>query len=265
MSSSEFEELPRLIDQASSPLERAILGAGRQASSCPSRSDRRRTQVLLALGVGSTIAFGSKTSLALAAGWKKALLSGVVVASGAIGVVAYQQAHVSPAVDVTPAEPSGPAQRAIRVTHEAPEAAPAAPEPTTFEELPKEEAAPSIPRRAPYVRARNNNKVEEPPPPREVAKPRQAASASRIQGEVQALDRARAALRSGSSALALERLRDYSNAYPRGSLRLEAEVLRIEAFAAAGNHTEASHRAKRILDRSPNSVLAARLRRYVED
>lgn len=268
MSKPELDELPRLIDQTSSPLERAILGAGHRVSGSASHSDRRRTQVLLALGVGSTIAFGSKSSLALAAGWKKAVLGTVIVASGAAGIVAYQ--HASAPVQVeAPALVVPVRQEATEVTKESAQE-PEAPtevvehsEPTTFEALPKAVAVESVPRRSP---SRTRAKPAEVQPRREPShRMTPELSRSNIQGEVKALDRARAALRGGNSGRAIEELRDYSRNYPSGSLRLEAEALRIEAFAASGNHAEASRRAKRILDRSPNSVLAARLRRFIQD
>ena len=84
-----------------------------------------------------------------------------------------------------------------------------------------------------------------------------------IRDEVALLDRARAAVGGGDGSLALRHLDHYASEFPKGSLRLEAEVLRIQALASAGRKVEASQRAKRLLARSPNSVVASRLRRYV--
>jgi TolA-binding protein len=81
--------------------------------------------------------------------------------------------------------------------------------------------------------------------------------------EIALLDAARAAVNAGRPTEALERLDDHSRRFPKGSLALEAEVVRVQALAAAGRSEEASRRAKRVLSRSPNSVVAARLRRYV--
>ncbi len=258
-SNLDYEELPRLIEQASSPLERAILDAGRNVPS----SDSRRLQVMLALGVGSSVALGTKTSMALAAGWKKVILSGAIVASGTAGVVAYQELSAPPPPERAPA-----VQEVQEVAPRAPlAAAPVVEESPTLVEEPAEveESAPQQPQPAaaeaePTARKRVHRRVAK----TEVVAPK-SVTGSDLQDEVAALDRARASLRAGNAQRALGHLGDYSKRFPKGSLRLEAEALRIQALAASGNEAEASRRAKRILERSPNSVLASRLRRYVID
>jgi hypothetical protein len=45
-------------------------------------------------------------------------------------------------------------------------------------------------------------------------------------------------------------------------MRLEAEVLKVEALAASGRTGEASRLADRLLVRNPKSVVASRLRRF---
>ncbi len=254
-SNLDYEELPRLIDQVSSPLQRAILDAGRNVPS----SDSRRLQVMLALGVGSSVALGTKTSMALAAGWKKVILSGAIVASGTAGVVAYQELSAPP-------PERAPAMQAVQeVAPRAPlAAAPVVEESPTLVEEPAEveESAPQQqPAEAePTARKRVHRRVAK----TEVVAPK-SVTGSDLQDEVAALDRARSSLRAGNAQRALGHLGDYSKRFPKGSLRLEAEALRIQALAASGNEAEASRRAKRILERSPNSVLASRLRRYVID
>lgn len=81
-----------------------------------------------------------------------------------------------------------------------------------------------------------------------------------LQRELVQLDRARAELSAGSPARALAFLNDYSRAEPRGALRLEAEVLRIDALLQSGRSAEARARAARFLELYPRSVLAGRVR-----
>lgn len=91
------------------------------------------------------------------------------------------------------------------------------------------------------------------------------AAADSLAEELALLDRARVALRSGHSAQALRHLQQYEGRFPNGSLGFEAEVLRVQVLFAAGSREAASERAKRLLRRNPNSVAAARLKRYVVD
>jgi hypothetical protein len=63
---------------------------------------------------------------------------------------------------------------------------------------------------------------------------------------------------------ALAKLDDYARVYPRGRLVLEAEVLRMEALTRAGHPAQAKKRAQAFLHRHPNSVLASRVRGYLE-
>jgi hypothetical protein len=53
----------------------------------------------------------------------------------------------------------------------------------------------------------------------------------------------------------------YDRSAPRGALRLEAEVLRIDALSRSGRLQQAQVRARAFLARYPNSALAARVRR----
>jgi len=86
-----------------------------------------------------------------------------------------------------------------------------------------------------------------------------------LQRELSQLDRARAQLSAGSPAGALALLNEYSRAEPRGALRLEAEVLRIDALLQSGREDQARARARAFLNRHPTSVLSARVRRLAGD
>jgi outer membrane protein assembly factor BamD (BamD/ComL family) len=86
---------------------------------------------------------------------------------------------------------------------------------------------------------------------------------SALAAELGALDAARSTLASGDASGALAKLDDYSRAFPHGRLVLEAEVLRIDALAHAGQADQAKKRAESFLRRHPNSVLASRVRGYL--
>jgi len=83
--------------------------------------------------------------------------------------------------------------------------------------------------------------------------------------ELVALDAARAKLSGGDATGALSLLTTYQRAYPHGNLRVESEVLRIDALAALGRRGEARRRADAFLGRHANSPLAARVRATVGD
>ena len=84
-----------------------------------------------------------------------------------------------------------------------------------------------------------------------------------LRAELARLDAARSRLAAGQAEQALALLDAYERASPRGSLRLEAEVLRIDALSRSGRLALARQRARQFLSRHPSSVLAARVRRIV--
>lgn len=86
-----------------------------------------------------------------------------------------------------------------------------------------------------------------------------------LQQELAQLDLVRARLSSGRAEQALSLLDAYDRGSPRGSLRLEAEVLRIDALSRSGRVDQARARARAFLTRHPTSVLAARVRRLAGD
>jgi outer membrane protein assembly factor BamD (BamD/ComL family) len=90
------------------------------------------------------------------------------------------------------------------------------------------------------------------------------SSASALAAELGALDAVRARLSSGDASGALAKLDEYARTYPRGRLVLEAEVLRIDALAKNGQHSAAKKRAESFLTRHPKSVLASRVRGYLD-
>lgn len=83
-----------------------------------------------------------------------------------------------------------------------------------------------------------------------------------MKAELGLLEQARTSLNGGSPQGALQVLARYGERYPRGSMRLEAQVLKVEALAASGRTQEAARLADRLLLRNPKSVVASRLRRF---
>jgi TolA-binding protein len=234
-----MQEPVRLIDDTDNELEAKLLRAARSYRA--SRSTRFGT--LAALGIAGSTATLAKSSAAAATLWSiKGWVAAGVVASGAVVGVATlaisdPEPTSSPAEVQVAVQPPPKTQPALpRAPSPASESAPAEPEP----------AKASGPRHAP-------------PRPSGV---KSTPSRSSLADELAALDAARAALQAGDAPSALRHLNDHAREFPRGRLQLEAEVLRIEALARTGNRAASASRARRFLERHPNSVLAPRLRRY---
>jgi hypothetical protein len=90
--------------------------------------------------------------------------------------------------------------------------------------------------------------------------PATARRAAMLTEELGAIDHARVALAGGDARRALEELDAYDRRFPAGRLQIEAEVMRIDAFAKLGRRDVARQRAEVFLKRHPNSVLATRVR-----
>ena len=246
----------RLREETDSELARVLLRAGSR-SPWPSS---RRNRVLAALGVGLALTSTKETAFAALATWQKVAVVGCIACASAGGAVAISQTTSADAQSTDESQIQSasvsqtPAQRA---DEERPESVVA---PTPADES---EAAPT--------KAEKEESRTAPSPPRSAdaparrARPAPASSPApdQMREELAMLERARGAVREGSGARALAALRAYSQRFPKGNLRFEAEVLRIEALASEGRTAEASKRAQRILKRNPRSVVAPRLERYV--
>jgi hypothetical protein len=223
----------RLREQTDSGLERALLEAGTVYRSSPAT----RARTLAALGVAGSVALstgaagGAFSSLLAKLGWTKLAISAAFVAGALpVGYYAWHRYHAP--------VPTPPAEAVV----EAPASAqPAAPTPV--------EAA-----------------TVEPPAPdtsSSVARPANTKPGVALTAELGALDAVRSALAQGDPGGALSLLDAYAKDYPRGRLELEAEVLRIDALARAGQTDLAKKRAETFLKRHPKSVLASRVRGYL--
>jgi hypothetical protein len=108
-------------------------------------------------------------------------------------------------------------------------------------------------------------------PSERVSKPAQTAArapelahpATQLAKEVEALDLARRAALAHEPARVLALLDAYQREFPRGALRPEAQVLRLEALAASGQTDRARNLAHRLLNADPTGPLAERVRAAV--
>lgn len=241
-----MNEPSRLLDSTTDDLERELLRAGADYSASP----ELRGKTLAALGLtgaaatlgasvtasasvsGSGAKLGVSSLLAKLGAAKLAVLA--VGATAAVAVPLALQSSAPPAPAVVPPSPAAlpaPTPKVSRVVA-----------PPT----PAEPAVPQAP--APTASAR-------------AASPRPLSSAEALRIELGQLDAARSRLRSGRADEALALLDAYDRVNPRGALKLEAEVLRIDALSRSGRTALAKSRAQAFLARHPQSVLAARVRR----
>ncbi len=122
--------------------------------------------------------------------------------------------------------------------------------------------APAITTAAPTAAASIDNPS---PHPTLVRPPRNGvATGANLRAELATLDQVRSTLARGDFSEALALLEAYFGTFHHGRLRLEAQILRIDALAKAGQTDEARSYAKDFLRRHPNSVHAARLQSIVE-
>ncbi|MBN2195391.1 MAG: hypothetical protein JW751_21410 [Polyangiaceae bacterium] len=244
----------RLLDTSNVALERELIRAA--AEEGPPPSVRRRGLAALGLLAVATPAAAAPAALAAAGagktpgaagllGWNLLFKWGMVAAmfGGAAvgGAVAFEGAIAnSPPNEPTPvvhraSDPEGPGHQS--------QATPGESGPTRVQaEEDRAEALAAPPGHSPATAA---------PATRP---PRGTSGASSIREEIDLIDRARANLASGAPDRALAVLRDYSARHPRGELREEAAVVRIEALRAKGDERAASAAVRRFERRFPASA-----------
>jgi hypothetical protein len=239
-----MNEPTRLLSSPESELERALLDAGRSYTAPGSM----RTKTLLALGLAGVATSTAPSAAAASSSLTKAALSKVAVAVLVIGGAAVPAWRYLSHADNAPVSPPKAVSTAVvpltpPVESTPVESAQVVGAPVETAELPPSSAAPS---------AARPERVE----PRATATPPLTA-------ELAALDAARTSLSRSDPKAALVALDGYSHDFPRGRLKLEAEVLRIGALAKSGQTDSARKRAEVFLRRHPDSVLASRVRSYV--
>ena len=249
-----MNEPPRLLDQSESETEKALLHAGRSYRT----SSETRAKTLAALGIGSSTAVMVTGGTSAAASVPFAKLTGakLLVAVSAVGAVslapvAYHKLHGKPAAAVsarTVASHEGQEGQGHE-GHEGDEGTPALLVPSDLE-------MPAVTSRAPVARTGA---------PAPASRPLvRASEAVSLAQELAALDAARSTLARGDAQGALLLLDGYAKTCPQGRLKLEAEMLRIDALAKSGQTQTAKRHAEAFLRRHPGSVLAARARSYTD-
>lgn len=223
------------------------------------------------IGQGSSALKTSGASLTGSVGGAKIIALGIAGISAIAGVVAAvvglsSPAPVSSKVAQPPPivaisapeikEPIAPeVQKEPRVIEAPP--APEAVLPLPTNSVRKEAALTTSARVSPAKPAEEKPAVEE-------ASGEHQERASRLREENQMLGAARAALRSGDPASALEKLDAAGNRFPEGVLAQEREVLAIEALAKSGQRAAASARASAFLAAHPTSAHATKVRSFVQ-
>ena len=234
-----MDEPDRMLEQTGSALERALLHEGR-AYLAPADL---RAKTLAALGLAGTASLATGGALAWlsAKTWATKLLLTLSAASVLVGIpVGYFALRHSPAPVLRPAEvpapPTNPAATVVPPTNaDTPVPAPAVTPPAGITTMSS-------------ARASGGG----------------GSASSALRAELAALDAARSTLASGDSVGALSFLDAYFRTFPRGRLRPEAEVLRMDALARGGRTDDARKYAQEFLRRHPNSVLAARVQSFAK-
>jgi predicted component of type VI protein secretion system len=226
-----MDERKPMLDQTASPLERALLQEGRTYRASSDLHDR----TLAALGISSSAGIVGGVLAWLAA---KSLTTKVILALSTMTLLAAiplgyvllgkhtSAALSSPVVLLAPAAQTSPAL-----------------------------AAPSVSAPSP---------ASQPPAPVKPATSASANTGAALRAELAALDAVRSALANDNPTGALSLVATYFHAFPRGRLYPEAEVLRIDALARAGQQSLAKRHANEFIKRHPNSVLTPRVRPYAD-
>lgn len=241
-----MNEPTRLLDAPESELERALLDAGRSYRAPGST----RAKTLLALGLSAVTTSTAPSAAAATSSLSKVTLSKWalgVLALGAVAVPLWRslgQHSGTPAV--APVVNAPPAMVAP---------ASAASEPAPVQSVSPKAAAPD----APALEAEELRPTRSARPAHSEAK---ATAAPPLSAELAALDAARKSLSHSDPASAMLALDGYARDFPRGRLKLEAEVLRIGALAKSGQTEVARKRAEAFLRLHPDSVLASRVQSY---
>ncbi|MEI9938046.1 MAG: hypothetical protein WDO69_12575 [Pseudomonadota bacterium] len=244
-------EPTRLLAMPESELERALLDAGRSYTA----SSSMRAKTLVALGLTAVATSSAPSAAAASKSLTKATFSKVAVAVIVIGAAAVPIWRYFAQASARVAPP--PAARAALVLPAPSAAVPSEAAPlVTAPSVTAPSASVAVAQLQPSAAALNTGTASSVrAEPRPVSVPPLAA-------ELAALDAARTSLSHSDPSAALVALDGYSRNFPRGRLRIEAEVLRIGALAKSGQTDAARKRAEAFLRRHPDSVLASRVRSY---
>jgi hypothetical protein len=249
-----------LHEEGATDFEREILASWHHAK--PTAGARARTLAIVGIATGAAVmtaatsaAGGHGTAGAAAAGGsiapKAAGMGALAILKwAAIGAVAI--GATGAAIGYVRREPPRAVPPSAFV-----DSKPSAPEPLAVAQAPLDPpvvAAPlSSPARPPAARNAAPARATE-------ARPAPSALAE----QVAALDHARAALADGDPARARQLVEAYETRFPGGAFGQEAEVLRVEALLAQGDHAGAKRAGARFLTAYPASPHAARVRALLD-
>jgi hypothetical protein len=247
-----MKEPRRLREQSHSPIERQLLDVAASYRHPP--GTRRKTLAALGLAGGAAFSAGTASGtaswLAVKLGSLKAVALLAAVGAGVatpVGVYVWQHRHPEPAAVTAPARRNA--------------ALPTRPPAPVVEPRAVEQAPEPLPPPARTVAQRKPKpKVEA---PRVIVS--SAPAGPSLEAEIAAIETARMRLRARDTSGALAALDQYAATYPDGRLRLEAEVLSIDALSKSGQTSAARARAQQFLQQHPTSVLAGRVRGYLTD
>ncbi len=222
----------RLLDSGASPVERYLLDA----------AAHEKPPLELVQGMQAGLGLGAKTSVMASAAGSSGVAGYVAVAVLGVGAVLAGLVALQSPAQVPPA-PAEPAASVVAAPVQAPpEAAPA------VEAAPAAEAEPA-PAEAPLTES-----SEKAPLVAKKASPgAKASTGDELRQELQLLDEARAALKSGAPARARVLLERHARRFPSGSFRQEADVLRVETLARLGERQKAASLAREFLNEHPES------------
>ncbi len=202
---------------------------------------------------GSSGNAASASLLALAGKWfALGLIGGASIVGGATYVASVAAPPpVRPAVAAVPNAEVASAPRVIRSTTVREQLAPVATAAASeSSRAPNVELAPAMP-----------SSSTSPSPPSELEPTPALDSTSGALGrELALVDQARQALLAGDATRALGSLHDFARVDSTHTLDREAELLRIQALAARGQHAEAARLARSYVESYPNDPRAAQLR-----
>jgi hypothetical protein len=232
-----MEEPERILDKTDSTLERALLLEGRGYSA----PDTVRAHTLAALGL--TVSAGVGVGLLAWLSAKSLTTKLLLALSTATMVAALPITYVLSSKEPKATSPVRPVPAAVLTPASA---EPEAPAPVVEAPAPLPVAARALPPASPTA-------ARTPP-----------ANNSALRAELAALDAIRSTLANDDPTGALSFVAAYFRTFPRGRLRLEAEVLRIDALAKAGRSQAAKRHAQEFIRQHPNNVLTARVRPHAE-
>jgi hypothetical protein len=272
-------------------LERYLLEQGRRDGGTKKARDRTIAHAGLAATAGAGLAATSITSgsaaAATAAPWALATKwIAVGVASGALTVgVAEEWRHAQPSPLPSPSAMSSrvptrptpnfteramideaaiapdPPPAVIESAASAPSVVARQGRPARNESYARGTDAPRDPPRAQENAAAANERRDPPSPPRPGSG---GAPESTLPFEVRMLDEARRSLQSHDGARALAALDAYARSFPAGSMRIEANALRIEALLMLGQVDSARALGRAFLAHHSSSPAAMRVRMLLE-